>query len=387
MKIKYILYSFLLFLLSCREEFSLEPNLNNDILVVNGGIDNGLPPYTVKLSRSSDAANPKFIPVTGAILQIIDQDKNSEELVETSAGIYKSSEDGLKGKTGNKYKLYIMLPDGNEYETSYQTILKTTEIDTVYYDKKTEINDEFPTGLPGYSFFVNTKEAENAESYFLWKMTETYQYENDYELTYYMDSWGRKIYDTSRFDSLKVCWKTTNVKNFSTAATKNLSVPVIKRKQLHFVGTDTKKLTVLYSLLLKQYTINKSAYNFWSAVEDLLSDDNFLIGNQPYNLQGNVRNINDKNELVYGYFTVASVSEKRIFVNTIHAPFLYPRCPVITDKNEISQYKRTHQAPFYFVTIEGEDGQSTDALLYLPSCLDCRSNGGVTRKPDYWINY
>ena len=92
-------------------------------------------------------------------------------------------------------------------------------------------------------------------------------------------------------------------------------------------------------------------------------------------------NINEPSETILGYFTVASVSQKRIFVDKIPADFYYPTCLVLTDSRAISDFKRNHGPPYFWV----DAGENFPGLLTWNGCVDCRNDGGELDKPDFWI--
>jgi hypothetical protein len=207
-------------------------------------------------------------------------------------------------------------------------------------------------------------------------MIETYQYHADYKLYGMYDKWGEfqkvGIGMSDIFNDVYWCWKTQNSGYIVTGTTQNLSTPQISKQPILFVGTDTRKLQKRYSLLVNQYTITEEAHSFWKKIEDQSSNDNFLVANQPFKIVGNLKNINNPDESVYGYFTVASADQKRVFVDEPSAPFYYTICFV------------DYEAPFisnYWV-ISNEERLGT---VY-ESCLDCTSKGGDIIKPDFWID-
>lgn len=381
MKIRY-LYLFILFLLfSCREELFIDDIDNEELLVVDGFIANTPRPYTIKLSKSSLTSEPRTIPFTGCIVIIKDDNGNSETLSESQPGVYTSSITGIQGVVGNKYQLSIKTSEGKEYTSNIQEIKEPIGIDSVYAELEYIQNVDFPKVLPGYQFYLDTKAAATKENYFLWTMSETYEYDIDYVLKYLETRFGDVIYSNPRYDTLRTCWKTNDVNYFFTAKTTNLDVASIHNKPLHFVDTYSKKLTKRYSLIVNQFIINEQAYNYWRNIESQISDDDFLSTTQPYNIMGNIKSGNNSKEKVLGYFTVASISSKRIFVDKPKAPFYYPTCLVITDSRSIYEYKRTHSSPYFYV--EAEQGVFG---IISKRCIDCRSNGGSLNQPSFWIS-
>ncbi len=99
-----------------------------------------------------------------------------------------------------------------------------------------------------------------------------------------------------------------------TGRTKSLNIPKIDKYALHYVNTETIQLSVKYSLLVRQFTISEEAYSFWDGLAEQNSEQETLYASQPYQISGNVKNMNDDTEPVLGYFMVAGISEKRIFV-------------------------------------------------------------------------
>jgi hypothetical protein len=383
MKIKYYAFFGLLIWISnisCREELQFLSKSFESRFVVDGFLSNENPPYTVKLHMSSSIDSSLLLPVTGCNLSIFDDTGNIENLHESLPGIYQTSVNGMKGIVGKQYKLKIITPQGNIYTTEFQEIKSPVKIDSIYTELDYEYSPSFPNGIPGYQFFIDTETAPNNENYYLWNLIETYEYHTDFRLYGIFD--GSTILingaDTiTKYDDLNICWKTENVKEIFTGKTKNLNIAKITKKPLHFVNTTTKKLTYRYSLLLKQYNITKDSYSFWNGIEEQISNENYLFTTQPYNVVGNIKNEIDPNEVIYGNFTVASVDTMRIFVDRPGVTFSYDVCFLTT--NLENYFKRN--PPLYFVLLEN----GNIAGISEP-CLDCTSQGGVAKKPSFWID-
>jgi len=362
--------------ISCKEEFQIDSIQFDDLLVVEGFITNQPGPYTIKLSTSAQVDNPARYPKTNCIINIHDDQGYSEKLSEIEPGVYTTSKTGIKGEIGGKYKISINTPNEKQYETDFQEILPSVEIDSVYEELEYQESEDAPYGVPGYQFFVDTKKSEEQEKYILWTMNETYQYNSDY-VPYQIFNVDENV---PNFDSLHTCWKTDNVKKVYTAETASLTTAQVSEKRLHFVSTESRRLSIRYSLLLSQYTIDEKAYSFWKNIEDQITGDNVLIIEQPYNIKGNIKNINDPDETVLGYFTVASVTQKRIFVNRPHVPFNYDICSIIINEDYWDQNRDEYGIIYLVITDEGWVGSVKK------HCLDCQTHGGILNKPDFWID-
>ncbi|MCB2196737.1 MAG: DUF4249 domain-containing protein [Bacteroidetes bacterium] len=360
--------------IGCKDEFLLQSNTYTRILVVDGLISNNPGPYTVEISFSTPVNDYQRIPYQDCIVSIIENESTYETLNEIEPGVYVSSEDGIKGTIGNTYSLSIETPDGKTYLSAPQRIQPFVGIDSIHEKLIYKNDDSYVRGLPGYQFYVTSQIAENKDSYFLWKMIETFEYTANRKLA---TMFNVDLETLTYYMGLNRCWKTQNVTYCYAAKTTNLSIPQIRNQPLHFVGTDTKRLQERYSLLVEQYSIDEEAYQFWKNIEDQFSQENFLTVEQPIDIVGNIKNTNDQFEPVYGYFTVASVSSKRIFVDRPRVNFyLNDDCSLNKDIEELQE--RTTPV-FIISTGEGSAGVSE-------SCVNCEMEGGLAQKPDFWID-
>ncbi|MCK5170010.1 MAG: DUF4249 domain-containing protein [Bacteroidales bacterium] len=382
MKIRNIILILSIIVLGCKDEFLLDSKTYESLIVVDGSLTNAEGPSIVKISKSLPVNYLAEIPYENCIVTLIENTGKTEILTEIEPGKYMTSESGMKGIIGNEYSISIFTPEGKEYHSDFQELKEPVDLESVYADSIKLLHIDYPFGLPGYQFYVDTKTAPTKENYFLWSMTETFEYEIDYELAYVETRFGDYLYSNPRYDTLKTCWKTQKVNYIFTGSTSKLSVPQIKHQPLLFVGTDSKKLSKRYSVLIQQYTIGKNAYNYWQGIEEQSSNENFLEASQPYTIKGNIENINNEAEIVLGYFTVASVFQKRIFVDKPdNVPFYNIPSVVKTDPIEISDYKRNFPPPYFWVEVEDTKFGIIDKL-----CIDCRNEGGNLEKPEFWID-
>jgi hypothetical protein len=367
----------ILFILSCKEEFSIDSIQFDNSLVVEGFITNNPGPYRIKLSTSAQVDNPAIYPKTNCTVTIFDDQGYSEKLSEIEPGLYTTSKTGIQGKIGESYKLSIITPNEEEYETEFQEMLAPTGIDSAYEEIEYQESEEAPYGVPGYQFFINTKQAEEQSKYFLWTMVETYEYNADFKPYQILNNASDLA---PNFDTLYTCWLTDNVKKVFTGETGSLTSSEIKGKRLHFVSANSRRLSIRYSLLINQYTIDEKSYSFWKDIEDQMTSDNVLFISQSYNIKGNIKNVSKPEENVLGHFTVASLSQKRIFVNRPYLPINYNKCYVILNEDFWETNKDEYGIIYMVMKDDGWVGSVKK------ECLDCRMHGGELNKPDFWID-
>jgi hypothetical protein len=103
---------------------------------------------------------------------------------------------------------------------------------------------------------------------------------------------------------------------------------------------------------------------------------------QPYQIQGNVKNISKPDEPVLGYFMAAGVSEQRIFVGRPPLVFHYSICTLSEEDYQAMGSLRWSSAdewPLYITM-----GLNYGLALPNQDCIDCRQSGGTIIEPDFW---
>lgn len=375
-----------LILNSCVDEFW--PDLGSkyeELLVVDGLISDSPGPYTVKLSLSTQVERPYFVPLENAQVSISDDSGNSNELAEIDKGTYQTTNPDFIGKVGKKYKIHIETAEGKKYESGFQELRMVAGIDSVY--AKIEYNYSKLSGqdVPGYQFYIDTDYPEMDTNYFIWQLENTFKFQSNYTLKFIYDG---SYHTPGQYDSIYNCWKTDIVNGIYLVNTENLAQPAVKGFPLNFVSTETKKLSIKYSLLVRQLSVTKEAYEFWNNVGLIEEGQGALFATQPYQVRGNVKNVDDDNEPVLGYFITAGMTEKRIFIDKpTGVPFYYdPTCALITeDLYWMLRFMRS-QWPVVLTAIPTESGGLVPALPVDQSCIDCQQafGGSTINKPDFW---
>jgi len=362
---------------SCRDSFSPEIDDYKNNLVVDGMISNEPGPYKVSLSLSSPVNDPDYIPLSGCKVTISSLEGESEELQEEAPGVYVSSPEGIQGQVGHSYKLSVVSPEGKHYQTSFIKMPFPVGIDTVKAELQFRDNNAYAYPVGGYQFYLSTEEAADEESYFLWKLEETYEFHSQYKI--HMLYRGMGLEPFFNRDSLYVCWKTQKIPQIFTGSTNDLTSGRLINEPIHYVNTETKRLQARYSLLVKQYSIPSQAYYHWKAVQEQVEGDDFLFANQPYQIMGNLKNVDDPKDRALGFFTVGAVEQERYFFDRPNADFFYTTCIANPDLMALG-YMPASQYPVYLtITSEGFAFASD-------YCFDCTLWNGSLEKPDFWID-
>ena len=378
MRINYIwILLFLVQLPACVEEFRPEIDSFDSLLVVDGKITNEPGPYTIQLSTSANLDDKIYLPIENATVQIEEQNGSIETLTEVSKGRYETDPNGLQGQVGKSYKLIIKTPDGKDYASNYETIKAPTAINEINTAVDYQTFEDAEDPVPGYRFFLEGENTVYDQGYYLWLFEGTYKYEADLLITGVFNG----IIEDFPSDLLRTCWRTYQVSTLATSNTSSLAEQKIPLKALFFLRADDKILSIRYSLLAKQYSINKSAYEFWNGIEQQVTDQASLYTSQPYQIRGNVNNLNDPSEAVLGYFFAAGVTEKRFFYDAPEDLNI----ELAVCRYDYRGYGWALQLPpsewpIYITT--GPEGNAVAG----PGCLDCRELDGTIVRPDFWID-
>ncbi len=370
---------------SCEEPYW--PELGNkyeDLLVVEGRITNQPGPYTIRLSHSTTLLYPKYFPLSDYEVIIMDDAGHIETLTESEPGIYETEPDGIRGIVGRSYKITLNSPTGNSYTSDYERLREPMQIDTIYTTIEYHSSEFYSFGIPGYQFYVTTQMGSTDTNYIRWQLEETFQYTSDFKIYFYYDG---QLHPFANPDSLHTCWKTEPVYEIFTGTTASLEQPVITDFPFHYVSFEEREFSIRYSLLINQLTLSKKGYDYWSEVKKQNTSGGELYTSLPYQIQGNVYNTEDRTKPVLGYFEVAGMDTKRIFMNRPSPPIqmYYPICELTEgDYMEYGNMFRIfnpREWPKYVVVDE-----NGNRAVPQKNCSDCRQKGGAIVKPDFWID-
>ena len=363
---------------ACEESFRPELEEFDPILVIEGGINNRPGPYTVRLSFSSGIYPEDQQAVEDAMVEIIEEGGDREMLSENEPGLYTTTNGGIRGIPGKSYKVRIRLENGNQYESEYQKMPAPIGIESVDADLESQFVSIDEPDILGYQFYVTSEQAANTENYLLWSLEATFKYRADYTIDYVYENYRVEPYPNPT--EFMTCWRTDQVNEVFTFNTSALSEPKIERLPLHFLRGDGREMSIRYSLLVKQLTLTQEAYTFWDNLKRLIESQESLYNIQPFQIRGNVRNVDDPEERVLGFFLVSGQTEKRIFVDRpeeVETPFSY--CSLNYMLAGFLGLVPEERWPIYIYEDDtGAMGVANDA------CFDCRELGGTLIEPEFW---
>jgi hypothetical protein len=358
----------------------------NRYMVVEGVIDVGDSVTVIKLNQTVNLGDDvKTSGLAGYTVTIQDA---SGALVTTLQPI--SGRDGqyasavpLNLDPSKKYRLHIA-GDGKEYASDYIGVKKTPPIDSIGFAPKGN----------NLNIYVNTHDVTNNTRYYRWDYTEAWKFHAKYGSGFLVDPVTKEIRSRREDEAAYYCFTGDISSNAVIASSAKLSSDVIFQAPVTTILSTNEKISVRYSILLRQYALTKEAYEFWENIRKNTEQLGSIFDAQPSQLQGNIHSISNPAEPVIGFVTITNIQRKRIFIDNSQLPLeWYPAYPYYCEADTALIYNdKTMQNEVKTRIIEG-GGIPISPIIYQNAiigyiystleCTDCRIRG-KSLAPPFW---
>ncbi len=302
--------------LSCIDPFDFETQSFEGVLVVDAKLSNEVKIQEIILSRARPFELDSMINERNAIVQVVGGNNTTYNFEEASPGVYRSTT--IFGAAINQtYQLKITTIEGVSFVSE--------EIETPTANQIKKVNAERNVqddGDEGVAILVDT-EAGNDNSAFL-----RYEYEEDYKII--APFWNPAEFDIiadqlcvppglvveikQNTQNNRICYGHTESTNIILANSDRQTTNDLSAFQVRFVSRSNFSISHRYSILVKQFSLNQSAYSYYERLASFSESEDVFSSIQPGFLEGNIISTNS-NGRVLGYFEVSSVSKERIFFN------------------------------------------------------------------------
>ena len=365
---------------ACRHPYDSPAIPGNDrALVVDGFINaNAGAITTINLRRLQDLSrSDSLLPEKNAVIFIEGKNCESFALVEDSAGSYTS--DPLTLNLYSSYRLDISTADGNRYLSDFVMAKKTPPIDSLNWHQNSDV-----------TIYVNTHDPLDSTRYYRWEYSETWNYRSAYSSLWSVKN--QRIYFKDSLTQTDSCWRSSSSTDIITGNSLALSQDVITQYPVSTVPVNSEKISNRYSILVKQYALNKDAYGFYEILKKNTQQTGSLFDPQPSILPSNIHCITNPGDLVVGYISASTMEEKRLFINESEVTWNYagvaPDCSSITVKpnfpdSSLFTYPDTTFTPYYFYNDPPPFGPLYMVIIRKP-CTECTYYGGTNVKPSFW---
>ncbi len=269
---------------SCTEPFDDVKKVSTESRIVVESFISDVDNFSVRLTETTDFPSTEDIPaISGAEVYIINDLEDTVSLTENTDGKYESSEVGVVDRS---YKLRLVI-GAKTYESPFVKLLAPVTIDDLYIKQDPDQDDE-------YFAFACIEDDANSSDFYVW-----------FYDTYKKDGTGQ--IDENKTDISFNVFNDRLFNGFSSCLQDSLTPQV---NNLAFESIDT-------FLVLQQYHVDKDASIFWAkmALQTQFVGGPFDVPPSP--IVGNVRNIENQNDYLLGYFMVAGKDVDTVIVPTI----------------------------------------------------------------------
>ncbi len=359
---------------ACREVY--KPTIissPDSYLVIEGVLNAGTGPTSIRLTRTfklDDTARLKG--ELNAQVLVEGKDNTTRQLTMSTDGFYNSP--GLNLALNQEYRLRIKTTNGKEYLSDYVAARKTPAIDSLGFRQDDK----------GVQVYVNTHDDSGNTRYYLWDYDETWEIRTYYYSNYkYVNG---QVIPRGPGDDVSTCWKYSSSSNILLGSSASLQSDIIYRAPLTFIGNGSEKVAVRYSILLRQYALDKSGYEFYEMMKKNTESLGTIFDAQPSEIKGNIHCTSDPGELVIGYISAVVVEEKRFFISSgeLHRWNFSQDCPKYDIPNNTDSIQAAYSGG---LSIFAQFFPPAGAMRYdvAPiSCVECTARGGSLLRPAYW---
>jgi hypothetical protein len=341
-------------------------------LVVEGYISGNSPSY-FRLSRSIPLPGDSAIPVvTGAQLQLEGTDGSIEQFTDSAFGYYILPPVALN--TATRYRLRITNVNNYTYLSDYVPYKPTPPIDSVNWTRN-------PSGV---NIYVNTHDPSGNTRYYQWNYIETWQYTSA-EPSGLL--WiGNSLVPRPASQQIYDCWHMDTATTVLIGTSQALAQDLIYFQPLIFIPASTRPLSVEYSVLVNQYALTDSAYQYLSGIKSSSQELGSIFDEQPTQPTGNIHCLSDPSQPVLGFIAAGTRQQQRIWISTAQLPgwdYFY-ECP--QPDSQIADDPATLESFFGTPAWTPIAANGFFVLTNFTSCIDCTTMGGTNQKPSWWPN-
>ena len=346
--VQYLICLVVAILGACVDPISFEVDSEEGDLVLYGNFSQLEESHFFNISRTAEFNRPTT-PVSGATVEIKDNEGNVATYQEVEAGKYELRSDQMVGVPGRSYHIEVSLGNGEMYRSDPKELKEPVEMENLYYEIGTreELSGQnIPVEQTFIDIFVDTPLDDicGQPSDLRWTVEEVYSFVDR---------------SCGPFDFAETCYFIDPVDESEVLLFQNQgSQPFLERFRVRtrmLVPFD--EFTARHYFIVRQYAIPENELVYWEQIDAVANQSGDLFDVQPARVLGNIYKVGASNETVLGYFGVHGQNLERIFIT----PFEIRPNPVFTCMDDA-----------FFRENVGE-------------CCFCHTKMGIQiPRPDYW---
>lgn len=339
---------------SCVDPFSPEVDDPNRQLVVDAVLEDGPGPHRVVLRRAGayeQSLRGLDTPVRDADVSIRSDDGTvallQQKRPENEPGVYETDVSAIVGTVGRTYSLRIELPGGTVYESTPETMRPVPELDSLYAQTS-------PVTPGGIDVIASFDEPDTERQYYRWSVDGTYAYAIQ----------SSPCGGGPNSGDVDICFAVDSSPGVNLNVTDDRLINGQRvQRQIRRFESRSGFLRFPYALRVSQQSLSPRAYEFWSAVEQQVTESGTTFGSAPTQIIGNIANVDDEQDTALGYFQVSASSEKSLCIDRREFPEYARQSDLactsscqreVLESTTVELPKRTEICP----EIEGDDDTS-----------------------------
>lgn len=301
---------------------------------------------------------------------------------DTNTGTYMVNHPALD--PSSSYFLRIQI-DGETYESTPSKALRSGQIENLEYSVKDD----------GIEILLSSSDQSHESPYYRWEFEEAWKFNSIVKPTVFIEN-GELVSIFPGVLDYGTCFRFDESRNILIGSTREFAENRIFKIPIQSIPSNSEKIGLRYSILVKQFAISAEAYNFWELIKKNSEQIGDIFGVMPSEINGNIRNVNDPLEKVIGFVEVLQPTEKRIYINNYQLPmqwmaskdFPYFKGCSVTDTIKIEDAmpffnQFTGYLPGWYIYANPASAFPTDVNYAPARCVDCRFHGQIER-PAFW---
>lgn len=317
--LKRLIYILLLFTLSCIDPYTVDVPEGEQLLTVDGFITNEPGPHLIRLTRS-DTYGSVFQglirPVTEAKVALRDSEGNVTFLTEeVERGSYFTPA-GFRVQAGRTYILQIELQNGKTYSSLPEIANSVPQIDSLSYESVRFATADRLNDRVGAQIYAHFRDPSDQTNFYYWRTGQ-----GDYVLVANPELYTLPPTDPvnprgpAPKDCCAICYRAepSRIQRFAIAADENFN-GLAQRVPVAFIEDDGLRLRRTYRAEILQLAVSREAHRFLRLVQQQTNLTGSVFDQPPANIRGNMISLSDPEEVVLGYFIVASVDRKALYI-------------------------------------------------------------------------
>ncbi|MFT3676169.1 MAG: DUF4249 domain-containing protein [Chitinophagaceae bacterium] len=348
-------------------------------LVIEAVLNAGEGETNVHITRTTQIARTSAI--TGednALVTVEGKDNSSVSLSYAGNGVY--FHPNLDLIIGNEYRLRVRTSNGKEYLSAFVVAKTTPPIDSITLGRRID---------KGMNVEVNSHDNTGNTRYYRWEYEETWEIHSHY--------YSRYIYENKKVrkrvlpqEDVSVCWRHNNSTRIALGSTAKLAADVISKIPILSFPFGDDRLSVRYSILVRQYALEKEAYEYYDLLRKNTESLGTIFDAQPSENKGNITCVNDPKEPVIGFVTASTIEKKRFFVLASEVPdwrfqeYCYSQLVTLRPDSTEFYFGTGGYKPYDTIEIDPVRSNPPAYLGAFDYCVDCTDRGGSTIRPSFW---